>query len=493
MLRGSALLPRGRHFALTWGIPDQYGGMTSALLHRSRAFRRLGGVDVGILTLDDRPDYPELEQRLLRAGELVAGVRIRNLWDDLRQRPPRPKGQPVDAADPLEPHDDDTVVVHEGVVLVRERRDAEGRTIAVDRFRRDGTLLATDRLVGKHHRIVVHGLDGSPLRAWASTWRLYRWWLDRVTGGRQSFLLVDSKTAARFVTGYRRAHVVTVHVVHGAHRDETAPGELRSSREYALRRAEDFDAIVVLTRRQRDDLVADGVGGRLRVIPNGVALPRSGRRGHAPAQGVMLASLTPRKRVADAVEAAVRAHAAEPRVVLDVYGDGEDADAVRRRIAHLGAEDVVRLRGHDPHARESFQRAGFSLLTSSSEGLPLVLVESMGAGCIPIAYDIRYGPADMIRDGRDGFLVAEGDIDAMASRIVDLQRMPHARLEAMRRRARARAREFSDAAITRRWARELHGLRAARSLAAVADAPRAMRLRRRAGLVRARVLRFLGR
>ena len=56
--------------------------MTSALLHRSRAFRRLGGVDVGILTLDDRPDYPELEQRLLCAGELVAGVRIRNLWDD---------------------------------------------------------------------------------------------------------------------------------------------------------------------------------------------------------------------------------------------------------------------------------------------------------------------------------------------------------------------------------------------------------------------------
>src|SRR5688500_14756341 len=31
-----------RQLAVTWGIPDEYGGMTAALLHRSRAFARAG-------------------------------------------------------------------------------------------------------------------------------------------------------------------------------------------------------------------------------------------------------------------------------------------------------------------------------------------------------------------------------------------------------------------------------------------------------------------
>ena len=49
-------LPDGRQLAVTWGIPDRYGGMTSALLHRSRAFVRLAGREVDIVTFDAMPD-----------------------------------------------------------------------------------------------------------------------------------------------------------------------------------------------------------------------------------------------------------------------------------------------------------------------------------------------------------------------------------------------------------------------------------------------------
>ncbi|WP_200914854.1 glycosyltransferase [Arthrobacter sp. Leaf234] len=42
--------------------------------------------------------------------------------------------------------------------------------------------------------------------------------------------------------------------------------------------------------------------------------------------------------------------------------------------------------------------ASFTLLTSTTEGLPLVLLEAMSGGCLPIAYDIPYGPADLIED-----------------------------------------------------------------------------------------------
>ena len=84
------LLPEGRQLAVTWGIPDAFGGMTTALLHRSRAFVRLAGRPVDVLTFDPRPGLPTVRRRLERDGQLVDGVALRNLYDDLRERTPPP-------------------------------------------------------------------------------------------------------------------------------------------------------------------------------------------------------------------------------------------------------------------------------------------------------------------------------------------------------------------------------------------------------------------
>jgi poly(glycerol-phosphate) alpha-glucosyltransferase len=495
MLRSHPRLPAARHFALTWGIADQHGGMTSAMLRRSRAFRRLGGVDVDILTLDDRPDYPEFAQRLHAAGELIDGLRVRNLWDELRGELPPARGETPPVPALLHPEDGDVVATHEGTVLSRVRRDEAGR-LAVDRFRRDGSLLATERS-GEDRKIVLYAVDGSPIRSWRTSAGLHRWWFDRLTGGKPSFLLVDSKTAARSVAGYRRENVTTVHIIHASHRLGGRSGTLRTSRASVLRRAGDFDEIVVLTPRQRTDLIEDlasvDVEARIRTIPNAVELPPITAVARDATHGVVVASLNRRKRLEHAVAAVAKAHSVDARIDADIIGEGPREAALRQRIGSLEAEEFVRLRGYDPDARSAFRTAGFSLLTSTSEGLPLVLVESMAAGCIPLAYDIRYGPADMISDGVDGFLLPNGDISGMARRIVELQSMPAAAVAAMRSRAVAKAAEFSDNAITARWSRDLRAAYDAKLLAAARDQPLTVRLRRRAGVVRRRVRHALAR
>ncbi len=494
--------PRGKYYALTWGIPDDYGGMTSTLLHRSRAFHRLGGLDVEVLTLDDRPDYAELAARLRESGELVEGLRLRNLWDDLREREitaAREPGPPIEPAEPLAPRAGDRIISHEGVVLLRERRDDAGGFAALDRFRRDGTLLETEREAPDGRRIVLYDAAGRAMRQWTSRRKLYRWWLDQVFRKRLSFLLVDSKTSARIVPGYRRDHVVTVHIVHASHREDPDQPSIRPSREAVLRRSGDFDAVVVLTERQRAELLSDleklGVesAGRIRVIPNGIDLPPVELGDRSRGSGILVASLDKRKRVDRAIETIIRAHGRDARIRLDLYGDGPLADAVEAQVEQARASSFVTLHGYQPSARSHFGEADFSLLTSESEGLPLVLVESMAAGCIPIAYDIRYGPADMIRDGIDGYLLPAGDVDGMADRILALQQLSPARLKAMRRRAVARSREFSDEAIARRWARELERALDGKRIAAASDAPPLTRLRRRAGVLRRHVQRLVGR
>ena len=491
MSRAARALTPYRHFAITWGLPDDFGGMTAAMLRRSAGFAE-AGAPVTVLTFDDRLDTVDAVARLRERGALHTGVAVLHLWDWLAANPlSATSGRPVAAFAPLprragpdpDAGGDIVEIEFDGVVLRRERR-AAGELLQVDRYRPDGTLLASDlRDVDERGRpggraVTVCGSDGEPVRAWSSMWALYRHWLDRLTDRRRSVLIVDSKTAARFVAGYRRKHVATLHVVHSAHRSgDGEPGRpLKASRREVLSRADSFDAVVALTERQRSDLAADlSPAVHLAVVPNAssphlfAGAPSARPAGH----GLVLASLTTRKRVGHAVAAAALAD-----VALDVYGDGPERDALLRQISELDSRS--RLLGHRADAALAFRDASFSLLTSTSEGAPLVLLESMAAGCIPIAYDIRYGPRDVIRDGVDGFLVAPGDIAAMAARIGELVAMPERSRMRMRRAARRAASRYGGERITDRWGTVVAEV-AARRWPAPRRAPLPARVRRRLG------------
>jgi len=101
--------------------------------------------------------------------------------------------------------------------------------------------------------------------------------------------------------------------------------------------------------------------------------------------------------------------------------------------------------------REQLESASFVLLTSKAEGLPLVILEALSVGCLPIAYDMPYGPGDTIIDGVNGYLVAAGDIAAATDRILSLGELGPEEVEEMRRRARLTAEGFSDQAVTATW------------------------------------------
>jgi poly(glycerol-phosphate) alpha-glucosyltransferase len=301
---------------------------------------------------------------------------------------------------------------------------------------------------------VLYDAEGKPVRAWERVWDLYADWLDALTGDRRSFMIVDSKTIARFMATYRRSHVITAHVVHGSHRDAT--GALKESRRAALTRTPGFDLVVVLSVAQAGDLARDiGSGARIAVIPNGRGEgPRSRSTGaRSPGRGVVIASLTRRKRVSHAVSAVQQVNARTGvAVTLDVYGDGESRASLERRTAD---DARITLHGHVPEVRTTLDSASFSLFTAHSEGFPLALVEAMEAGCIPLAYDIDYGPAEIIRDGRNGFLIPPGDIEGLAAAIEALARMPDRQLERMRKSATRAVRRFTDEDVCVLWAEAL--------------------------------------
>jgi poly(glycerol-phosphate) alpha-glucosyltransferase len=464
--------PPGRQFALTWSIPDDFGGMTGALLHRSRSFVRLAGQSVDVLTFDARTDYPHVERRLRDRGDLIDGMRLINLWDWLRENdisPDAPGTLDLDrhefaplGADPA---------FGSGWRGDREltRTRADGETILqVDYYREDGSLLASDKrdTAPGGRSLVLCDREGVPVRSWGGAWALYRFWLDVLRQRQPSFLIVDSKTVANFMATYRRKRAVIVHLVHGTH---LTGDRLSAARRGTFENLGAWDSVVLLTQRQRADVEGLlGEQGNLAVIGNGREFDSTARpEPRALDSGIMLASLTARKRVDHAVRAIAAAAREHPGLALDVYGDGPEREKIAEVIAELDAP--VRLRGHVAGAKDLLDGASFLLLTSSSEGLPLVLVEAMAAGCIPIAYDVPYGPADVIRHRRNGFLVPAGDPDAAARAIAELQSLSPRQVARMRRQARRTAQEFSDLAIVRRWNAELRAAASRKATAWAAE------------------------
>jgi glycosyltransferase involved in cell wall biosynthesis len=114
--------------------------------------------------------------------------------------------------------------------------------------------------------------------------------------------------------------------------------------------------------------------------------------------------------------AAFKAVRANRFAKLVLVGDGELRDEISRIAEDIGVGDDLVLTGFQANPFPYIARADVFLLSSFFEGFGNVIVEAMALGVPVVASDCPSGPAEIIRDGHDGFLVPLGDWEAMAAR-----------------------------------------------------------------------------
>ena len=90
---------------------------------------------------------------------------------------------------------------------------------------------------------------------------------------------------------------------------------------------------------------------------------------------------------------------------LYFIGDGPKFDAVKERAQGARSSDRIFFIGKISNVAEYYQKAKIFAFTSVSEGFPNVLGEAMGAGLACISFDCLAGPADLIDNNTNGFLV----------------------------------------------------------------------------------------
>lgn len=103
-----------------------------------------------------------------------------------------------------------------------------------------------------------------------------------------------------------------------------------------------------------------------------------------------------------------------------ICGDGPEKVFLKEKIAKYGMQNNIVLLGTIKNMESMYREASIYVMTSEMEGLPMVLLEAKSYGLPIISFDIMTGPAEIVRDGINGYLVESGDVKAMAERICDL-------------------------------------------------------------------------
>lgn len=455
-------LPDDPIYGLTWSIGKEFGGLTNVLLHRNDVFSKLGRRRIDILTLASNFDTRVVRLRLWKQGYIGKRVRLRNVWEEMSSASDAALLKRYGRTGPERPA---ILLPYQGKKQAK-RLTEDGEELQVDTFRSDGTLLLSDRrdmekegvLGGREVTLLTR--KGVPVARWRDLHDFYFAWFDHVTGPGHAFLVNDSHHVAKFLHKYRRANVTTVQALHNSHLDRDAPdafGRLSGGKIAIVKNLRSFDLVAPLTIRQAAELAeADFAGANMTPVPNSRPMKAQVlRHDRDPNDGIMLARFGYQKRIDHAISAFTLAHAAGSAARLRVYGDGDAREDLQEQIDEAGGNGYVKLMGFRSDASAQFATASFSVLSSRFEGMPLVLIEAMAAGCIPVAYDIRYGPGDIITDGVDGFLVPAGDVKALAEAVAHVSSLPEAELAALRANAQRRAADFSDEAVTRAWVQAL--------------------------------------
>jgi len=139
-----------------------------------------------------------------------------------------------------------------------------------------------------------------------------------------------------------------------------------------------------------------------------------------------------------------------PEAELTIYGDGELKPDIQSIIGNLGLDSNVYLKRADTNIKDVYRNASLLVLSSHYEGLPMVLLEAQAAGLPIVSFACKCGPRDIINDGCSGYLVDNGDINALADRIIDVLNNDTLRRQ-MGSNAYINSSNYDEALIMRKW------------------------------------------
>ncbi len=164
---------------------------------------------------------------------------------------------------------------------------------------------------------------------------------------------------------------------------------------------------------------------------------------------IFVGRLSPEKRVNDLIDIAYELKDNDWK--FNIIGDGKDKDSLIKQIQSLNLNNITLL-GSYPHDKviKELCNSSIFIMTSITEGLPMVLLEAMNVGLPCIAYETPSGVGDIITNNKDGYIIKNRNKEGMVNKLKLLMDDKKLRIK-MGHEALLKAQMFSKEAITKKW------------------------------------------
>jgi glycosyltransferase involved in cell wall biosynthesis len=192
---------------------------------------------------------------------------------------------------------------------------------------------------------------------------------------------------------------------------------------------------------------------KLQVIPNGLPaandlLPHSGARQRWLAGYVgRLSSEKGPDLFLDALIPLCRQY---PQLDAVMLGDGPERESLQARIDEAGLQSRITLPGYQTDMGAWWRQLDALVISSRTEGTPMILLEAMQAGVPVVAFGVG-GIPDVLQDRHNGLLAAPTDSAALAHQIGALLGDPVMAGELIDNAKRTQRDRYDLKALAERW------------------------------------------
>jgi glycosyltransferase involved in cell wall biosynthesis len=475
---------------ITSRLDKDHGGLTASLLNKVRILYDYKGVKSKILTFHAAHDFEQTRAEIIERYNLEGKVEILNLNEYFRQQCIKTDAVQyqinTDNLLAINVNDNKKEFYDEGLKkleitynnnLIHEVKHFSDNSICVQKdiidedgylywtsyyfnnklsrqvfFKADQTPITTreyDATSNKQKIKNVVLLEKEPIR-FNSFNEFKEYFIKQFITDDYTYLVGEARPQDPNIMNIEDERVRKIFMTHSIHLRPDSD-VIRLGNRKVLNNLNDIDALVLLTNKQKDDIVERfGYRNNYYVIPHSIKISEISETKEEN-KVVLISRLHEEKRLDHAIKAFKQVVTVKPEAKLLIYGDGEERIKLQNLINKLNLQENIKLMGYTNNVNQILQSATCSLLTSQYEGFALVIQESIANGTPVIAYDIKYGPSDMIDDGVNGFLVDNGDVDSLATALIQyLDKSPseHQQFSAA---AIAKAQQFSNENFAKSW------------------------------------------
>ncbi|WP_338210644.1 glycosyltransferase [Lactiplantibacillus paraxiangfangensis] len=255
---------------------------------------------------------------------------------------------------------------------------------------------------------------------------------------------------------FKVMHLHSNHVNDPAH-PQTAT--LNFNYAYALHNLSQWNGVIASTEQQTQDFVARyGNKPATYAIPVGIVPDATLKARHpawktrTPGKIIFVARLAEEKQQDQVIRAFKQVRQTVKNATLDFWGyaNGDTGKKLKQLVTDLNLTDSVTFNDYTTDLTSVYNHAQLAMLTSRAEGFALALLEGQAHGVPQVAYDVKYGPRDIIRDGQDGILVPVNNEAALATAMIDLL-SDSDKSQAFSKQAYEDAKRYGTDAVWQRW------------------------------------------